>query len=356
VTLGLKVAKWLASVYGGDASDDALQKSTHAVNVAMACNLICFLTKLGAFAYTGSASVFSEALHSLADLANQMLLAMGINRSKRGPSEKHPFGSGNERYVWGLASAVSLFFVGAGASIYHGVSALYHPPHLESLDLALYTLILSAVLEGISIWVAMEAVRQGAKDNGMTFWQYCLNGPDPMGVAVLMEDGAAMAGLVIAGACTGLSYIFGTPVFDAVGSIMIGGLLGVAASFLINKNSSALLGQSMPASKFNLIMETLRNDKVIIDIKAAKGIMIGADVATFSAEVDFDYKVFVESYLSRYPAAELHSKISSPDDVSALLSDFCNHIFTDLGVQINRLEEKIQGLVPEVQFVDIEVN
>jgi zinc transporter 9 len=343
-------------MYGGDASDDALKKSTQAVNVAMACNLICFLTKLGAFAYTGSASVFSEALHSLADLANQMLLAMGINRSKRGPSEKHPFGSGNERYVWGLASAVSLFFVGAGASIYHGVSALYDPPELESLSWAIYTILASAILEGISIWVAMEAVRQGAKDNGMSFWQYCLNGPDPMGVAVLMEDGAAMAGLVIAGACTGLSAWLGTPIFDAIGSILIGGLLGVAASFLINKNSSALLGQSMPASKFNLIMETLRKDGVILDIKAAKGIMIGADVATFSAEVDFDYKVFVESYLKRYPVEDLYAKIASPDDVSIVLNDFCNHIFTDLGVQINRLEEKIQSVVPEVQFVDIEVN
>lgn len=100
----------------------------------------------------------------------------------------------------------------------------------------------------------------------------------------------------------------------------------------------------------------LRKDNVIVDIKAAKGIMIGADVATFSAEVDFDYKVFVQSYLARYPAHELHAQISTPDDVSALLSDFCNHIFTDLGVQINRIEQEIQALVPEVQFVDIEVN
>lgn len=350
------MARWLASVYGGDASDDALEKSKHAVNVAMACNLVCFLGKIVAFAYTGSASVFSEALHSLADLANQILLAMGITRSKRGPSEKHPFGSGNERYVWGLASAVSLFFVGAGASIYHGVSALYDPPQLESLDLALYMLLFSAVLEGISIWVAMEAVRQGAADNGMTFWQYCLNGPDPMGVAVLLEDGAAMAGLVIAGACTGLSFMLGSPIFDAIGSIAIGGLLGVAASFLINKNSSALLGQSMPQSKFNTIVEALRNDNVILDVQAAKGIMIGADVATFSAEVDFDHTVFVKSYLERFPADHLHHKITSPEDVSALLSDFCQHTFADLGVQINRLEEKIQSLVPEVQFVDIEVN
>lgn len=348
--------RWLESVYGGDPSDDALEKSTRAVNVAMVCNLICFVGKIGAFAYTGSASVFSEALHSLADLANQMLLAMGITRSKRGPSEKHPFGSGNERYVWGLASAVSLFFVGAGASIYHGVSALYEPPVLESLDIALYILAFSAVLEGISIWVAMEAVRQGARDNGMSFWQYCLNGPDPMGVAVLMEDGAAMAGLLIAGLAAGLSHAFGSPIFDAVGSIAIGGLLGVAASFLINKNSSALLGQSMPQSKFNLIMETLRKDEVINDVKAAKGIMIGADVATFSAEVDFDHRMFVKSYLERYPASTLHDKISGPEDVAALLSDFCQHTFEDLGVQINRLEDKIQSLVPEVQFVDIEVN
>lgn len=350
------MARWLASVYGGDATEDALEKSTRAVNVAMACNLVCFLGKLAAFVHTGSASVFSEAIHSLADLANQVLLAMGITRSKRGPSEKHPFGSGNERYVWGLASAVSLFFVGAGASVYHGVSALYEPPTLESLDMALYMLLFSAVLEGISIWVAMEAVRQGAQDNGMSFWQYCINGPDPMGVAVLLEDGAALAGLVIAGIGAGLSHAFGSPIFDAVGSIAIGGLLGVAASFLINKNSSALLGQSMPQSKFNVIMETLRNDSVITDVKAAKGIMIGADVATFSAEVNFDHTAFVKSYLERYPASDLHAKITSPEDVAILLTDFCQHTFDDLGVQINRLEEKIQSLVPEVQFVDIEVN
>lgn len=350
------MSRWLASVYGGDATEDALAKSSQAVNVAMACNLVCFLTKAAAFAYTGSASVFSEALHSMADLANQMLLAMGINRSKRGPSEKHPFGSGNERFVWGLASAVSLFFVGAGASIYHGIQALYEPPELISLNWAVYSILGSAVLEGISIWVAMEAVRQGAKDNAMSFWQYCLNGPDPMGVAVLLEDGAALAGLAIAGLCTALSIWLDSPIPDALGSILVGGLLGVAASFLINKNSSALLGQSMPSSKFNLIMDTLRNDHVVTQITAAKGIMIGADVATFSAEVDFDFKVFVQTYLEKHPASQLHAGIHTAEDVTALLNDFCHHIFTDLGVQINRLEEKIQSVVPEVQFVDIEVN
>jgi divalent metal cation (Fe/Co/Zn/Cd) transporter len=190
--------------------DENLQKSTDAVNFAIVANLLCTIAKAGAFIYTGtlsaaatvscsllhwfgadpslstnagSGSVLSETLHSMADLANQALLAIGIYRSKKGPTEAHPYGFAGERFVWALISAVGLFFCGAAgtlpepkilwsivhltfsrlpaASVYHGVNIFLHPHELESLHVALTVLGISIVLESLSLAVAIRAISAG---------------------------------------------------------------------------------------------------------------------------------------------------------------------------------------------------
>jgi zinc transporter 9 len=136
-----------------------LDRSANAVYVAILMNMFCVLAKVAAFVYTGSGSVLSEALHSIADLANQMLLAIGIMRSKRGPTETHPHGHAAERFVWALISAVGLFFCGAAASVYHGITILVTPHELEALHLALWVLGTSMILEGISLAAAIRAIQ-----------------------------------------------------------------------------------------------------------------------------------------------------------------------------------------------------
>lgn len=156
-----KTARVAPKQYCTHAEADPLHRSTEAVWVAIGANGLCSLAKLAAFIWTGSGSMLSETLHSVADLLNQVLLAVGIFRSKRAPTEKHPYGFGSERFVWALISAVGLFFCGAAASIYHGIHAILYPSQLEHLEVALYVLAFSLVLETASLYAAIRAIRFG---------------------------------------------------------------------------------------------------------------------------------------------------------------------------------------------------
>lgn len=330
--------------------------STKAVKIALGINFICTVSKILAYMYTGSASMFSEAMHSLADFFNQGLLWLGIVRSKRPLTKKHPFGHGNERYLWGLASAASAFCFGASASLYHGFVAISSSNPVESISIAFYVLALSAVLEFVSIMFATQSVRQSAKENNVSFWKYARFGPDPMGVAVLLEDAAALIGICIAYIGTGLTNYTGLTFFDSFSSMSIGVLLLLVVVFLVEKNASALLGEAIPDSKYDIILEILRKDPSISKVHSAEGVMFGSDIATFSAELDFHPTFFVENYLSRYPSSLLLEKIHSPQDVQYLLDDFSQHTLADLGHQVNRLEDLIFKAVPEVQFINLEAN
>lgn len=334
--------------------ENVFEESSRAVNIAIAANSLCSIMKFGAFLYTGSGSLMSEALHSFADLVNQIFLYIGIQRSKREPTEDHPLGFGGERFIWALISAVGLFTFGSAGSIVHGIHSFFDPTELTHLSVAFWVLGASFALESISIVAAVRAIYVGAKDNGMSFLQYVRHGPDPMGVAVLLEDGSAIVGIVIAGAFTWLTYATGLAVYDAFGSIMIGGLLGVTAVFLIKKNVSSLVGKSMPKVKRDVIKHILESRPDIDNVHTVKAVMIGADVATVSAEVVFKGSHFVEEYLKDNSILELAEKTRSEEGLKEVLDDYSEYIVSHIGKQVDSMEESIRKQVPETKFVDIE--
>ncbi|CAG5055870.1 unnamed protein product, partial [Parnassius apollo] len=217
-------------------------RSGRVVLTAIGINGCNFLFKLCAWFYTGSHSLFSECIHSLADTVNQVILAYGIHKSVQIADPDHPYGYTNMRYVSSLISGVGIFCVGSGLSFYHGVVGILDPQPLHDLFWAYFVLGGAVVSEGATLMVALSAIRKGAKEANMPLTEYVMRSSDPSVNVVLLEDTAAVAGVVVAASCMAISQYTGNPLPDAIGSILVGTILGCVASFIILSNVGALIG------------------------------------------------------------------------------------------------------------------
>jgi len=202
--------------------------SARAVVVALIVDFVVVFAKAVALVLTGSTAIMAELLHSLADLTNQGLLAVGIVHSRREPDREYPYGFGRSQYIWALLSATSVLFIGSGMSIVSGVQQVWTPEPLHHLGWGLILLFVSLIAEGGSLSFALAVVRSSARRTDRSLWQYLLSGPDPVGVAVVLEDASAVLGVVIALGGLGLARLTGNPAWDGAGSIGIGVLLGVS--------------------------------------------------------------------------------------------------------------------------------
>eukprot|EP00123_Amoebidium_parasiticum_P003803 comp15119_c0_seq1/m.11793 comp15119_c0_seq1/g.11793 ORF comp15119_c0_seq1/g.11793 comp15119_c0_seq1/m.11793 type:complete len:550 (-) comp15119_c0_seq1:56-1705(-) len=341
--------------------DDRLVHLRHSMRVvvyAIASNTVVMAGKFGAFFYTGSASMLSEGIHSLADVANQTLLAVGIMRSLRQPDGAHPYGYLNERYLWALISGVGIFFVGCGVSCYHGVMCLLHPAPVENISVAFTLLAMSGLLEGASLAVAAQQVRENAKRAGVGVLKYIRTGSDPNDVAVLVEDSAAVLGVGIAGGCLALTHIYETPVFDAIGSISIGSLLGACAMFLIHRNMDALVGRSIPSARIRMIMARMDQDPVITSTHDVKATQMGTDTVRFKAEIDVDGGAIAQKYVAGVTAGailEEMKRVQTEGQVEAFMARHGAGIVNILGEEVDRIEGDIKRIAPEVRHVDLEI-
>ena len=225
------------------AGDAGASESLVTVLVAFAVNVLIAVAKTAAAVVTGSASLVAEAAHSWADSGNEIFLLIANRRSRRPPDRAHPFGHGREAYVWSLFAAVGLFVAGAAVSVTHGVQELVHPQPAENFVVGYIVLAISFVLEAISFLRSVRQAKPEAESMQRDLIEHVLATSDPTLRAVFAEDSAALTGLVIAGAGLGLHQLTGSPVPDALGSILVGALLAVVAIFLINHNRRFLVGQ-----------------------------------------------------------------------------------------------------------------
>lgn len=185
-----------------------------------------------------------------------------------------------------------------------------------------------------------------------------VRGRDPSAVTVLIEDGAAVAGLVLATGCLGLTSYTGSPVFDAIGSVIIGGLLGSFAVFLIGRNADFLMGRSIPINRLHQIIEVLESDIVVRSIHDVKATEMGADVVRFKAEVNFDGREITRCHLNRVDMElllEEVQKLTTVQELELLLLEHGEEVIDMLGQQVDRIEKNIKKRNPEVRHVDLEI-
>jgi cation diffusion facilitator family transporter len=214
---------------------------TRAIIAALAANAGIALAKFIGFLVTGSSSMLAEAVHSLADTANQGLLLLGSKRAARAATPEHPFGYGRDRYFYAFIVALLLFTLGSVFALYEGIEKLAHPAELTSPIVAVVILFVAIVLEGFSFRTAIHESR-GLKGR-LSWWQFIRQATAPELPVVLLEDFGALIGLVLALLGVGLTVLTGNPVFDALGTIGIGVLLGVIAIVLIVEMKSLLIGE-----------------------------------------------------------------------------------------------------------------
>lgn len=212
-----------------------------AIVAALAANAGIALAKFVGFLITGSSSILAESVHSLADTSNQGLLLIGRKRARREATEEHPFGYGRDRYFYAFVVALLLFSLGSVFALYEGAHKLHSPEEISSPVVAVGILIVAIVLEGLSFRTAVRESR-ALKGSG-SWWRFIRQSKSPELPVVLLEDTGALVGLAFALVGVGLAVLTGDPVWDAIGTLGIGLLLGAIAIILILETKSLLIGE-----------------------------------------------------------------------------------------------------------------
>jgi len=215
------------------------------VIIALVMNALIALAKSVVAVITGSASMVAEAAHSWADAGNEIFLLIAERRAGQKRDATHPFGYGREAYVWSMFAAFGLFGAGAVVSVWHGISVLGHEEPETSYAWAYAVLVIAFVLESVSFVQATRQTRSEARALGLPPLRFIASTSNPTLRAVFAEDAAALVGLLIAGLGIFLHQVTGNAVWDALGSILVGLLLGVVAIFLIGRNRDYLVGQAV---------------------------------------------------------------------------------------------------------------
>lgn len=210
--------------------------------IALGANVGIAVAKFVAAAITGSSSMLTEGVHSLVDSTNQLLLMYGQKRAAKPADAIHPAGYGRELYFWSFVVALLVFALGAGVSIYEGVIHVLDPEPAVSPLIAYVVLFVAFALEGGSTYAAFREFDAGRK--GRSWWQALVGAKDTTNVIVLLENGAAMAGILIAGIGLAASQVSGDPRYDGIASIAIGLLLGAVAIFLAREAKGLLIGEA----------------------------------------------------------------------------------------------------------------
>ena len=265
-----------------DARGDAATRRT--VNIAMASNGIIAVAKLAAGLMTGSSAMLAETAHSIADTVNQGFLRVSLNLSAEQPTPDHPFGHGQERFLWTLMAAVGMFLAGAAFAVGYGIYELLHPTESGGFLPAYAVLAISFAAEGTS-WLRRQT-RAEAEEAGKPLIEYVRSSRDPNVKMVLFEDTAALAGLAIAGGGLALDQITGSSALDASASVLIGLMLMVVALFIARDSRHLLLGAAALPEERQTIERTIEDHPGIDRVQELLTLVLGPKALLVAARVD----------------------------------------------------------------------
>jgi len=254
--------------------------------IAFAANLGIAVAKFVAAAITGSSAMLTEGVHSVVDSSNQLLLLWGRKASRRPPDQWHPFGYGREIYFWSFVVAVLVFALGAGVSIYEGIIHIAEPEPAVSPIIAYGVLLVAFVLEGAS---TVEAFKEFREAIGRLGWiQAIKRSKDPAGFIVLLENGAAMAGIVVAAAGLAVSQLTHDPRYDGAASIVIGLILAITAFVLAYESKALLIGEAADPDLVTAIHALVEGKSGVTSVGEVLTVHSAPDQITAMLSVDFE--------------------------------------------------------------------
>lgn len=289
-----------------------------AIIAAFCANLAIAIAKFVGFLITGASSMLSEAIHSVADTGNQALLLLGRKQANKDADEEHQFGYGRERFFWAFVVAVVLFALGSVFAIYEGIHKIQHPEELTSPAVAIGILAFALLAEGYSLRTAVhESNLLRGEDS---WWGFIRHSRVPELPVVLLEDFGAMTGLVIAFVAVLASMATGNGVYDGIGSVAIGLILGVIAVVLCIEMKSLLIGEPALPEDRTRMRRAIETSPGVVRLIHDRTEYIGAEQVLLAAKVEFDQSLTV-----------------------AGLAD-----------AINTLEANVRAAVPAIQLVYIE--
>ncbi len=314
---------------------------------------VCAAKFIG-FMMTGSGAMFSEAIHSFADTANQSLLIIGVRKTTKKPNQLFPYGFGRERFIWALISACGIFFIGAGVTVYHGVEALINKPEVHFSSWNLYILLGAFIIESFTLWLAFKDVRKHYPEKK---WAAIFKEADPTTLAVIYEDGLAVIGVAIAGLSIILSRITGQIFWDALGSIAIGLSLGVAAIILIAKNRSFLITKCIPEEAEEMVLEVLNNDPAIEKVLDFKSAVLDVDKYLIKFDIEFNASALMKEFNQHHFLENEYEEVKeSYENFMKFSVEYMDRVPRMVGKRIDEIEKKIRAVVPQAVFIDIEIN
>jgi zinc transporter 9 len=327
------------------------------VLAALLGNAVVCAAKFVGFFITGSGALFSEAIHSFADTANQFLLVIGVRQSAKGPDKEFNYGHGKERFIWALISACGIFFIGCGITVYHGIMSLLHHEEIHFSIWAIIILLVSFIIEFSTFLIAVRELRGHIIRKAKTHLKKALAEADPSTLAVLYEDGLAVIGIIIALVSLVLSYITGRIYWDAIGSILIGLLLGAMAIFLIAKNRNYLITKSIPEDIEEMVMDILNNDPTIEKILDFKTAILDVDKYLIKCDVEFNASALMkEMSQHHFFENEYEEAKESYENFMKFSVKYLDRVPRLVGKKIDDIERKIRAAVPQAIFIDIEIN
>ena len=278
----------------------AAHSSKRVIYAALIGNSLIAVTKFAAASLTGSSAMLSEAVHSVVDTGNQLLLLFGLWRARRPPDAAHPFGYGMEVYFWTFVVAILIFALGGGISFYEGLAKLGNPHPVRDPYINYIVLGVAIAFESGSWWVAFREFR--ATKGELGYLEAVRHSKDPIIFTVLFEDTAAMLGLIAAMVGIGLADVFDAPVFDAAASMVIGVILGVTALVLAYESKGLLIGEGASPVLLRGVRDIIDAEPGILRTNEVLTMHLGPDDVLLNLSIDFDDRldsVEVEAAVSR---------------------------------------------------------
>ncbi len=334
-----------------------MKESTHgnkSVIAALLGNIFVTILKTIVAIVSGSASMFAESVHSFADTLNQSLLLIGLKRSKRPADDIRGYGYGIERFFWSLISACGILFIGAGITIYHSIDSLMDHSHAihEFNYISICVLVLAFVVEGITLFIALRELKAGRKFSKKIFAD-----ADPVTLAVVYEDGAAVLGVLVVLLAQGLVYFTGNYIYDPIAGIIVGLILGFLAIILIKKNHGYIIGKSLDEETTEEVIEFLLRDPCVESISEFKSVAIDVNKYRIYTTVEWNGSPL---YGEIYEEGDLKEEF---DYIKDDFKEFTKLMFrtTDriprlVGNHIDKIEKQIREEFPQIAYIDIEIN